>query len=387
MAAKTLRELDASVEIIVFAEEKYPYYPRPNLIEFLGGKLSYEKLFAFPADWQERRRIDIRFETPLTEIHPEKRTVTTSAGEEVSYDALLLANGSQALVPPVRGADRPGVYSLRTLDDAMEIREKLPAEGRAAVIGGGLLGLEIARALRERGASVRVIEFFDRLLPRQLDGRGSRILLDLVEKMGIEVHLGAVTEEILGDEGGLRLRLKGGAEHQAEIVISAAGVRPCIEPAAAAGLKTGKGVIVDDALATSAPGVYAAGDVAEHGGTCYGIIPAAFDQARAVAHNMLGMDMPYKGTVPFTMLKVVGLAVTSVGAVEPETDGDEILVRESRDEGIYKKILIRDGVIAGAVWMGTRKGAVEITRLAARKALVDKWKNELLDDGFDFSVV
>lgn len=387
IAAKTIRELDASAEIIVFAEETHPYYPRPNLIEFLAGRLPYEKLFAFPVEWAERMKIDMRLGVSLKSIDPGGPAVETDGGETVPCDSLLLANGARAAIPPIKGAAGPDVYVLRTLDDALEIRKRLEDGGRAAVIGGGLLGLEIARALGEGGASVRVIEFFDRLLPRQLDDRGSRILSDRIAKMGIEVHLGAVTEEIRAHGTGLLLRLKDGREYASDIVIVAAGVCPRIEPAAAAGLKTRKGVIVDDMLRTDVPGVYAAGDVAEHSGRSYGIIPAAFEQARAAAHNMLGIEKKYEGTVPFTTLKVVGLAVTSVGAVEPESDRDEILFRERPEEGIYKKILIRDGTVAGAVWMGTRKGAAEIAKLAARKASVKKWKNELLDDEFDFSVV
>jgi nitrite reductase (NADH) large subunit len=387
IAAKTIRELDAGSEIIVFAEEKHPYYPRPNLVEFLAGRLPFEKLFAFPADWAERMKIDMRLGVSLKAVHPGGPAVETDGGEIVPCDALLLANGARAAIPPIKGADGPDVYVLRTLDDALEIQKRLEDGGRVAVIGGGLLGLEIARALGESGTSVRVIEFFERLLPRQLDDRGSRILSERIAKMGIDVHLGAVTEEIRADATGLRLRLKDGREYASDIVIAASGVCPRIEPAAAAGLKTRKGVVVDDTLMTGAPGVYAAGDVAEHSGRSYGIIPAAFEQARVAAHNMLGSEKKYEGTVPFTTLKVVGLAVTSVGDVEPESDRDEVLFREQPEEGIYKKILIRDGVVAGAVWMGTRKGAAEIAKLAARKASVKKWKNELLDDAFDFSVV
>ena len=187
MAAKTLRELDPSIEIEVFAGERYPYYPRPNLIEFIAGNLPYEKLFAFPGHWEERQKIVIRTCEPVVRIDVGAGKVETRDGRTSAFDRLLLANGSSAFIPPIEGAEKKGVFVLRTLEDALAILEYLKDHPRVAVLGGGLLGLEIARALKARGASVTVNEFFDRLLPRQLDVRGAGILKAQIEKLGIEV--------------------------------------------------------------------------------------------------------------------------------------------------------------------------------------------------------
>jgi nitrite reductase (NADH) large subunit len=384
LAAKTLRELGQDVEIELFNEEKHPYYPRPNLIEFIAGRLPYERLFAFPPDWASRQRIHLRSGERVTRIRLDEKQVETESGEAVAYDALLLATGARPSAPAIKGRDQKGVFSLRTLDDARAILDRLETHDRVAVVGGGLLGLETARALKTAGAEVCVVESFDRLLPRQLDHRGASILKSQVEKMGIGVRVGTVTEEILGRGEVEGLRLEGGDKIEADLVILASGVRPEIGLAGEAGLAVSRGVIVDDRLRTSAPGVFAAGDSVEHKGFVYGIIPASFEQSRAAAYNMLDLDKPYEGTVPSTTLKVAGVYVTSVGAVNPETGDHEVLMREVPDSGIYKKIVLKDGALAGAIWMGTKKWVTEITRLVGQNKNVASWKESILDDEFDF---
>ncbi|MFO7734041.1 MAG: FAD-dependent oxidoreductase [Candidatus Aminicenantes bacterium] len=384
LAAKTLRELDGGVDIEVFGEESHAYYPRPNLIEFLAGRLPYERLFAFPGNWAERQRIGLHLGVRISKILADEKAVVTDAGQAFPYDALLLANGARASVPPLRGGDRKGVFVLRTLDDALAILDYLERHTKVAVIGGGLLGLEIARALRTRGAEVRVVELLDRLLPRQLDTTGAAILKDQIERTGIAVRLGTATEEILGDGQVLGLRFKGGDQAEAEVVIIAAGVDPDLELAREAGLRVDRGIVVDDRLGTSRPEIFAAGDVAEHRGRVYGIIPASFEQARAAAHNMLSMDLPYQGTVASNTLKVAGLYVTSAGLAVQEEGTSEVLTRQAPEEGLYKKIVLREGRIVGAIWMGTKKGAAEISRLVAGKKDVSTVKHDLFEENFDF---
>lgn len=387
IAAKTLRELDADVEILVFGEENYPYYPRPNLIEFIAGRLPYDRLFAFPQDWNTRQRIEIHLGQRVVRINPADKKIETAAGRHHSYDVLLLANGCRAAVPPLGGSDQKGVFVLRTLDNALAVLEYLKNHQRTAVIGGGLLGLEIARAVKSAGAEVRVVEFFDRLLPRQLDAAGAAILKAQVEKMGIEVRLGAVIEEIRGDGEARGLTLQGGEELDADMVIIAAGIQPETRPAREAGLAVNRGIVADDLLRSSAPGIYVAGDAAEHRGNIYGIIPASFEQSRSAAHNMLGIEKPYSGTVPSSTLKVAGLSVTSVGLANPGESGYEVLARQVPEEGVYKKIVLKDGLLVGAIWMGTKKGAAEVSRLVSLNKNVSHRKSDLLEDEFDWSGV
>jgi nitrite reductase (NADH) large subunit len=385
LAAKTVRELDQEAGIEIFGEEKYAYYPRPNLIEFLAGRLPYEKLFAFPEIWSTRQRINLHFGERVARIRPDERTVETGTGGIFPYDALLLASGARAAVPPLAGSGLKGVFVLRTLDDALAILDHLRTHVHVAVLGGGLLGLEIARAIRGRDAEVSVVEFFDRLLPRQLDPAAAGILKSEIEKAGISVRLGAISREILGPGEVRGIRFESGDEVEADLVVIAAGVKPDLALAKDAGLTVERGVVVDDRLRTSRPEIFAAGDVAEHQGRVYGIIPASFEQARAAAHNMLGMDMPYSGTVPSNTLKVAGLYVTSAGEVNPEARGYEVLVRSVPEDGLYKKIVLKEGRLVGAIWMGTKKGASEIGRLVALKKDVESRKGDLLEDTFDFA--
>jgi nitrite reductase (NADH) large subunit len=387
IAAKTLRELDSAVDIHIFAEEDYSYYPRPNLIEFLAGRLPYERIFAFSEDWHVRQKINIHLGEPVRKIIPESQEIELAGGRKENYDTLLLANGASSFVPPINGSDKRGVFTLRTLDDALAILDYLKDHAQVAVLGGGLLGLEIARAIKSRGADVDVLEFFDRLLPLHLDAYGATLLKDQIERSGIRVSLGVVTQEILGEGKVSGLGLKSGAKISANMVIIAAGVRPNLGLVREAGLAFDRGVVVDDWLRTSQPRIFAAGDGIQHKGRTYGIIPASFDQARSAAYNILGQEKKYEGTVPSNTLKVAGLYVTSVGLTNQENPGLKEMRKYLKEEGVYKKIVIEDGALVGAIWMGTKKGANEITRAVASKVKVNQWVNSLLEDTFDFSVL
>jgi NAD(P)H-nitrite reductase large subunit len=386
LAAKALRETDPGVGIEIFAAEPYLYYPRPNLIEFVAGSLPFDRLFAFPEKWYGQHRIDVRTGVAVERVVPGERYVV-AGGRRVPYDALLLANGAGAAVPPLPGADKAGVFTLRTLADALAILDRLNGRGPALVLGGGLLGLEIARAVRRRGVEVEVAEVFDYLLPRQLDPAGGAILRASIERLGIRVRLGAQAEEILGDADVRGVRFKGGDVVPAGLVILAMGVRPNVGLAREAGLRTDRGVVVDEFLQTSAPGIFAAGDGIQRGDSVFGIIPASFEQARIVAANILGQKKVYEGTVPSNTLNVAGVALTSVGTVNPQGPGFEEIRLERPEEGIYKKIVLRNDALAGAVWMGSKTGAAAIVRGVTQHVAVDKWKRDLLEETFDFSLL
>ena len=387
ISAKTLRELDKKVEIEIFAEEKYHYYPRPSLIEFLAGTIPFERMFAFPQEWYREQNINIHLGKPVTRIFPDSQEIEVAGGKKEKYESLLLANGSFSFIPPFKGTDKKGIFALRTLDDAFKLLEHLKNHQRVVVIGGGLLGLEIARAMKSRGAQVDVVEFFDRLLPRQLDIQGASLLKAQVENMGINVHLGLATEEILGQNDVRGLRFKGEREIEMDMAIVAAGVRSNIRLAKEAGLETDRGLVTDDYLQSSIPKIFGAGDVIQHRGRVYGIIPSSFNQARIVASNILGKKEKYEGTVPSNTLKVAGLDLTSVGLVNPEEGTSEEFRKEKKEEGIYKKVVIQKGVVVGAIWLGTRKGVNEINRIISQKVNIEKHKISLLEDDFDYSVL
>lgn len=387
ISAKTLRELDQKIEIEVFAEEKYHYYPRPNLIEFLAGSIPFERMFAFPEEWYREQNISIHLGKPVRRIFPDSKEIDVEEGKREKYESLLLAIGSFSFIPPFKGAEKKGVFTLRTLEDAFGIIEYLKSHQKVVVIGGGLLGLETARAIKSRGAHVEVVEFFDRLLPRQLDIQGASLLKKQIEKMGIKIHLGAATEEILGQNEVTGIRFKERREIKTEMAIVAAGVRPNIRIAKDAGLETDHGLVVNDYLQSSDPEIFAAGDAVQHRGKIFGIIPASFNQARLAATNILGQKKKYEGTIPSNTLKVAGLDLTSIGLVNPEEGGFEELRKEKREEGVYKKVVIQNGVVVGAIWLGTKKGVNEINRIISQKINVEKHKVSLLEDDFEYSVL
>lgn len=387
IASKTLREIDKEADIEIFSEEKYLYYPRPNLIEFLAGNIPQENLFAFAKEWYEDNQISVHLSKTVEKLFPESKQIGLKGGRKESYDSLLLANGASSWMPPIKGKEKKGIFTLRTMEDADGLLDWVEDHPDVVIIGGGLLGLEIARAIRNRGASVHVVEFFPRLLPRQLDDEGASILCSKIEDMGIEVTLGTATEEILGDENVKGLKFKGGEELKAKTAVLAAGVRPNIRLASDAGIETDKGVVVDDLLRTSYPGVYAAGDNVQHRDKIYGIIPASFNQARTAAFNIAGDKKKYGGTIPSNTLKVVGVDLTSIGNVTPE-EGTAVEFRKTvPEEGIYKKIVIQGEKLVGAIWMGTKQNINEINRIILQKNDVGKWEESLLEEDFDFSVI
>jgi nitrite reductase (NADH) large subunit len=387
LAAKTLREMDPDAGIEIFAAEPHLYYPRPNLIEFIAGSLPFDRLFAFPEKWYGQHRIEVHTGAPVEKIVSDGRHVIAAGGRRVPYDTLLLANGAGAAVPPLKGADKAGVFTLRTLADALAILDRLQGRVKAAVLGGGLLGLEIARALRCRGAEVEIVEVFDHLLPRQLDPAGGALLRAEIEKLGVRVRTGTAVDEITGDAEVRGLRFKDGTTAEADLVILATGVRPNIGLAREAGLRTDRGVVVDEFLETSRPGIFAAGDGVQRGDTVLGIIPASFDQARIVAANMLGQRKVYEGTIPSNTLNVAGVSLMSVGTINPQGPAFEEIRLERPEEGIYKKVVLRNDVLVGAIWMGTKNGVNAIARGVAHRVSVEKWKKDLLEETFDFSLL
>jgi len=386
ICGKTIRELDSTAEIIIVGEEKHPYYPRPNLIDFLAGLIPLEKVFAFTEGWAERQKLQVRLGVKAVSLDPEKPAVKFEDGSSLEADRLVLATGACPFVPPLPGSDREGVFTIRTLDDVLELLDFIRSGPEIVILGGGLLGLEIARALNLRGLKqITVVEVFSRLLPRQLDETGAGLLRLHLAGLGINLITGREAVEILGDGRVSGIRFKDGEVISAGAVIIASGVKPRLDLAREAGLDCGRGLLVDDYLRTSCDRVYAAGDVTEHRGKVYGLIPAAFDQARTLAYNLCGQAKKYEGTIPASTLKVMGIYLTSIGLVNPETDGYEILTSYKPEAGLYKKLVLKEDSVVGAIWFGTKKGTQEVSRLIQSGRKIGEYKNVILEEEFDFS--
>ncbi|MHA2006924.1 MAG: FAD-dependent oxidoreductase [Promethearchaeota archaeon] len=365
-AAQNIRFLNEETEIEIFTQEKYPYYTRVNLPELISEKVTIDKLIVFKEDWYKKNQINLNLNAHVKEIDRATKTIQINGSQPVSYDKLILALGSTPNIPPIKNAvemrdERRGVFTLRSIDDALEIRDYITTKKvkKAIVIGGGLLGLELANQIQACRLDTTVVEFFPRLLPRQLDVECGIMLKEEIESRGISVVLDATTEEILGNGVVSGIRLKGGVKLDADIVLIQAGIKPTIELAQNAGLATNRGILVNEFLETSEKDIFAIGDCIEYNNQIWGIIPACMEQSKLVAASVLGSKkVEYQGTTPKNTLKIVGLELTSIGIIDPlreEAGGWEILKRADKKDSCYQKLVLKENRLKGAILLGDTK--------------------------------
>lgn len=385
-AAEAIRKYDPEGAVHIFSREKYPFYYVPALPEFLAGEKQLSQFTLHDLDWYKKNRLDLHLDTEITRIDPDAKVAITRQGKEYHYDKLLLATGGYSFVPPIKGADQEGVYTLRTFDDAQTIREKAGESQRAVLIGGGLLGLEAGNGLRKAGLKVTVVEFFPRLLPRQMDVPGAAILQKQLEDMGFTFYLGAKTQEIVRENGRLTVVLESGERLPADLVLISAGVRPELTLAEALGLDIDKGVKVDDAMRTSRADIYAAGDLVEHRGRFYGIWPASMEQGRVAGAAMAGQDAKYKGTVPANTLKVVGIDLMAAGDIDADGELPSVVDKDETRK-TYRKLVVKDNVLVGAILLGDLKGSQEIQQAIRDQKDLVSLKPVLEGLGFDLSAL
>jgi len=355
-------------QIVIYGAEPYPYYYRPRLPYFLAGDITQEQLVVHPDSWYESKGIEIHRGTTVARLSTGQKSIALADGTEVPYDRLLIASGAVSFVPPIEGVDKRGAFTLRTLDDAVAIRDYAARCQRAVVVGGGLLGLEAAKGLKGLGLEVTVLEYTGRLLPRQLDVEGAAVFQGLVKKMGLQVALGADTKAILGDGEAAGVLLKDGREFPAQLVLIATGVRCNSRLAAEAGLPSERGIVVDERMVTAAPDVYAAGDVASFHGRSWGIIPVAMAQAAVAAANMAGESSLYQEVVPSNTLKIAGIDLTSCGTVVPEGEGLVEVRPPAAEKGAYRKLVLKEGTLVGAIVIGNRALARKVEGLVISRA-------------------
>ena len=380
-AAENIRKLDMEGNITMVTDEDVPFYYRIRLNEYLSGDMKEEELIAKKDDWYAEHNITLKLNTRVSGADPGKKILLTKDSDGMGYDKLLLATGSHSFIPPIKGSDRKGVFALRSVQDARDITSWAGKAEDVVLIGGGLLGLKAGNALRRLGKKVMVVEFFPRLLPRQLDVDGAGRLQKIMEGMGFSFRLGAKTEAIVGEEGVDGVRLEGGETLPARMVIISAGVRPNMELAKDLGLEHDKGIQVNERLMTSVPHIYAAGDVAEFHGMPYGIWPAAMEQGRIAGANMAGGDMVYHGTTMANTLKVVGVDLASAGNIDVDNSLESRVVT---DDAVYKKVVLEKDRIVGCIMLGDTKGFNRITKAMKEELDVSGVKDRILSDNFEF---
>jgi nitrite reductase (NADH) large subunit len=351
-AADHVRRRHPLAQIDVVAEESHNLYNRMGIARLIYGRSAMQGLYLNPDRWYEEHGVTAWLNTRASAIDRLRQEVELGTGETLPYDRLILATGSRSFVPPIPGFGSPGTFVLRTADDALGLRAFAQRHGarRAVVAGGGLLGLEAAYALHKLGLRTTVLERGDRLLRRQLDAHAATLLRGYLEGLGLELLTGAEVAALEGNGRVGMAYLADGRGVEADVFLVAAGIAPNAELARAAGLAVNRGVLVDERMRTQDYSILAAGDVAEHSGRVHGLWPVAVEQAEVAADNAVGGDKEYRGSIPFTMLKVVGIELTSIGRFEEQPGDDVIALTEPG--GRYRKLVIEDGRIVGAILLG-----------------------------------
>ena len=337
--------------VTIFGAEPRVNYNRIMLSSVLAGEKSFDDIVINDADWYASNGIQLIAGDPVAAIDRTAQTVTTRGGEIARYDRLLIATGSDPFIIPVPGKDLPGVIAFRDMDDVDTMLGAAAGGGDAVVIGGGLLGLEAAHGLTLRGMKVTVLHIMPTLMERQLDEAAAWLLQEALEARGQTVLTRADTAEIVGDNKVEGVRLKDGTLIPASLVVMAVGIRPSVAVARDAGLDVGRGIKVDDHMVTSDPAILAVGECVEHDGQVYGLVAPLWDMCRALADGLVEQPSGYRGSVTSTKLKVAGLDVFSAGDFSGGDGAEDIVMRDAA-RGVYKRIIVRDDRIIGAVLYG-----------------------------------
>jgi len=372
---RTIEELlkldDEMYDITVFGTEPYGNYNRILLSPVLAGEKTIDDIMLNDEQWYIDNNVTLHKNKTIVNVDRKKQRVIADDGTEEPYDRLLLATGSNPFIIPVPGHDLPGVISFRDIHDVDLMLEAAEKYKHAVVIGGGLLGLEAANGLMLQGMNVTVVHLGDVLMERQMDAVAGGMLKQSLEERGLNFLMNTSTEAIIGDDRVKAVRFKDGSEIVTDLVVMAVGIRPNIELAEKIGLHCERGVVVNDTLQTFDPKIYAVGECVQHRGEAYGLVAPLFEQAKVCANHLAKMGIGlYTGSVTSTKLKVTGIDLFSAGDFIGDETTEEIVMQDAK-RGIYKKIVLKDDKILGAVMYGdTVDGA---------------WYFQLMRDGTDTS--
>ena len=362
-AADYVRRRHPECEIHLIGREKHHLYNRMAITRLVYGRSAMSGLYLQPDVWYEERKITCWLNTHVTRINCDARQVLLATGEALPYDRLILASGSSSFVPPIIGYGLPGTFVLREAEEAMQVRAyvQMHQSRRAVIAGGGLLGLEAGYALHKLGLGVSVLERGEWLLRRQLDERGSYFLRQYLEALGMDIVLQAETAAVQGEGRLTHVTLKDGRTLPCDLLLVAVGIQSNVELARAAGLTVNRAVVVDDAMRTTRPEIFAAGDVCEFKKQVLGLWPVAVEQAKVAAINAVGGQETYREAIPVTALKVVGVDLTSIGRFEAQSESEVEIALEDTNAHRYRKLVMAEGKIVGAILLGYPREAPAVT--------------------------
>lgn len=398
-AAEAIRRLSPRDSITIISEEDYPAYSRCLLPEYLAGHIGEDRLRIRSGSFYDSMRIEAKLGKKAAGIDTVNRRVLLENGEKVPYDRLLIATGSVTTFPPLEGMDSPGVFGLRTLADAQRILKAAGSARRAVVVGAGLVGLEAAYALYRRGLEVTVVEKAPRIVPQQFDSTASRVLMKDMESEGIRLILNTGIKGIAGTplwerlfgRKGKGVVLEDGGRLKCEIVVVATGARPNTDVVRDTGIKVNRGIVVNDYMQTSVPGVYAAGDVAETTDIVTGqrsvtpIWPNAMVQGRYAGCNMAGYPRRYSGLIGMqNTVEFREVPAIAAGLTQADPGEYEILTDYRPVHNTYKKLVLKDSVLKGIILVGDISNAGVLSALIRKKTDVSSFKHLLLLDDFGY---
>ena len=365
-------------DITVIGAEPYGNYNRILLSSLLAGEKREQDIVLHPLEWYARQGITLHIGDPAESIQRRQRIVKTRSGLEIGYDRLLLATGSTPNRLPLPGKDLPGVMTFRDLGDVARMIEAAQSKRQAVVIGGGLLGLEAANGLRMHGMEVTVVHSGPVIMERQLDAYAAALLRASLESRGIRFVLEARSVAVEGTDRVSALRLADGSTVPAELLVMTAGVTPNAALAKAAGLQCGRGVLVNDSMQTFDPRIYAVGECVQHRNVCYGLVAPLWEQARVCATHLGGIGhLAYAGSMVSTSLKVTGIELFSAGDIVGGAGCEELVLRDP-EAGVYKRLVLKDHRIKGALMYGDVRDSSWYLELMRERREVSGIRDRLL---------
>jgi nitrite reductase (NADH) large subunit len=367
------RNPDAAV--VIYGDEPWEPYNRVRLSLLLSGEIKEENISNKPVIPATARVVQ-HHNCAVFAIDRDERSVIDAAGRHQSYSTLILATGSRPHIPDIPGTHLAGVFTFRNMTDAQQLQARRIRSRRVVVIGGGLLGLEAARAMQRQHTDVVVIEHTSHLMNRQLDGESSELLREHIMKVGVRVLLNESVKEIMGSYQVKGIRLRSGKVIECDTVIISTGIKPNIELARDACLSVGRGVRVNDYMQTTDPCIYAVGECAEHRDHVYGLVAPGIEQAEVAAHCILGGHSRYNGSIAATNLKVVNMSIFSMGLINKEDSSKDLqeVIYKGKEQGIYRKLMLHRGRLMGAIAAGVWDEQTRIQEVISKQGRIWPWQ-------------
>ncbi|KJS87980.1 MAG: pyridine nucleotide-disulfide oxidoreductase [Peptococcaceae bacterium BICA1-8] len=389
-AVEGIRRVDKHNPITLISDEPYHTYSRPLISYLLAGKVTEEKMLYRGQDFYEKNNVTTLLGQKAIAIDTDSKAVKLENNKVIIYDKLLIATGGTPFIPPMDGLEKKNVFTFIKMADVKAISDVVVAGNKAVIIGAGLIGLKAAEGLASLGVDVTIVELANRVLSAILDEEGADIVQKNLEKRGIKFELNTSVKAITGGEEAQGVTLSNGKALPADLVVVAVGVRPNTEVVESSKITVNRGIVIDEKCQTSIENVYAAGDVAEGYDLIFAqnrvlpILPNAYCQGETAGLNMAGSESIFSGGFAMNSIGFYGLPMITAGIVKPEGDGYEVLVKMVPEQNLYKKIILKDNIVVGFIYLNEVDRAGIITGLIREKTNVSDFKQELLKDSFGY---